>query len=170
MSHCMRFLRFFPQSPNVFHAHKTFSFMWKLIFVFQLIYLKTRTKFYLTKQSVIPRGLFGGGGARGGYSRPKHFEIYLIGTNFVFKKFKFYIDKNLAPQTQNAAEAPGHSILISHHKQDRRSTYRLESTTKVSIHFVDKKIFIFASIFEMKNIILSIDPNLFKKTGKSQYL
>ena len=97
-------------------------------------------------------------------------EIYLIGTNFVFKKFKFHIDKNLAPQTQNDAEAPGHSILISHHKQDRRSTYRLESTTKVSIHFVDKKIFIFASIFEMKNIILSIDPNLFKKNGKSQYL
>ena len=95
MSHCMRFLRFFPQSRNVFHAYKTFSFMWKWIFVFQLIYLKTRTKFYLTKQSVIPRGLFGGGCRGGGYSRLlQYFEIYLIGTNFVFKKFKFYIDSS----------------------------------------------------------------------------
>ena len=34
-----------------------------------------------------------GGGARGLWP-PQHFEIYLIGTNFVFKKLKFYIDSS----------------------------------------------------------------------------
>ena len=32
-------------------------------------------------------------GARGAIA-PQHFEIYLIGTNFVFKKLKFYIDSS----------------------------------------------------------------------------
>ena len=38
------------------------------------------------------RGLFGGGAIG---PRPQHFEVYLIGSNFLFRKLKFYISSNL---------------------------------------------------------------------------